>query len=225
MKKLFIIFSLSSILLFGCTPSTQLINSWSDKENTPQEYKNIGVAVLFPNSSNRYITERSIVDELKENGIQAMPTYDVFPMAGKLNELIKDPENPEKAKEFIIKKVTENNIDALMVVTLFNQITEERWVKDRNFNFGGTGYYGTELEGGGSYYDYYSYSLGTIHDNGYFTDKSTYFIECNLYDVASEKLLYRTQTKSANVKSIDEESKKLANIIVKELAKNKVVQK
>lgn len=225
MKRLIFAFFTASVLLTSCGPSTKLINSWSDKENTPQEYENIGVTVLFPQSSSRYITEHNVVDYLKEKGIKAMPTTDVFPMANRLGEITKVMDNSDVIKEKVISKVAENKIDALMIITLFDKTKEQRWVNDRGFAMGGTGYYGTPYGMGGAYYDYYYYSMGTIMDRGYYTDDITYFVECNLYDVASEKLIWRAQTKTLNPTSIEEESKALAYIVVKQLMGKKVITK
>ncbi|MDX8337914.1 hypothetical protein SLH46_01890 [Draconibacterium sp. IB214405] len=224
MKKFSFLFLALSFLFASCS-STKLINSWSDKENTPQEYNNIGVTALFPQSSSRYITEHNVVDYLNEKGIKAMPTTDVFPMAGQLKGAAKELKDSEAIKKSVVAKVTENNIDALMIITMFDKTKEQRWVNDRGFSMGGTGYYGTPYALGGSYYDYYYYSMGTIMDHGYYTDDVTYFIECNLYDVATEKLIWRAQTKTSNPESIEEESKALAYIVVKQLLGKKVISK
>ena len=212
-------------LISSCGTSTKLINSWSDKENTPKKYENIGVAVLFPNASSRYITEHNMVDYLNQKGIPSMPTTDVFPMAGRLSELTEVMDNSDAIKKRVIEKVAENNIDALMIITLFDKTKEERWVNDRSYMMGGTGYYGTPYGVRGAYYDYYYYSMGTIYNDGYYVDDITYFIECNLYDAETEKLIWRAQTKSNNPKSVEEESKALAYIVAKQLINKKVVER
>lgn len=225
MRQLTIVFLLASILFTGCGPSTKLINSWSDEDNTPKSYDNIGVTVLFPDASSRYITEHNMADYLKEKGINAMATTDVFPMAGRLNEITKVMDDSDVIRKKVIDKVTENNIDALMIITLFDKTKEERWVSDRNLAMGGTGYYGTPYGMRGGYYDYYYYSMGTIYDQGYYVDDVTYFVECNLYDAKTEKLIWRAQTKSTNITSIEEESKVLAYIVAKQLVTKKVITK
>lgn len=225
MKQILGLLLLASVVFTGCSPSTKLINSWTDKENTPQDYKNIGVVVFFPQSSSRYITEHNIVDELKSKGINAMPTTDVFPMAGRLNELTKVMDDSEVIRQRVIEKVKENNIDGLMIISLFDKTKEERWVNDRSYMMGGTGYYGTPYGMRGAYYDYYYYSMGTVYNDGYYVDDITYFIECNLYDTESEQLLWRAQTKSVNPTDIEEASKQLAYIISKQLLTKKVVSK
>ena len=222
MKKWQVLVALFALILTSCGPSTKLINSWSDKENTPKKFEKIGVAVLFPDNSNRYITERAIVDNLKSRGINAVATYDIFPFAGRMGEIMeaKGENNPEAIRKIIVQKVTENNFDGFMIVTLFDKRREERWVNDRSLYPGGMGYYGTPYAIPGTYYDYYYYSMAGIYNDGHYVDQITYFLECSLYDVASEKLIWRAQTKSVDVKSMDEETKRLGDIVGYQL-KNK----
>lgn len=224
MKKFNYLILAMCFILTNCA-STKLVNSWTDQENTPQAYKNIGIIALFPNSSNRYVTEHAMVDELKAKGLNGMSTVDVFPLAARLNQAGNKLENSDAIRETVVSKVKENNIDALMIITLFDVTKEQRWVNDRSFTMGGTGFYGSPLGMHGSYYDYYAYSLGTVNNSGYYKDNISYFIECNLYDIESEQLIYRAQTKSTDIKSVEEEAKKLANIVTKNLINKKVVSK
>lgn len=225
MKQVLGLLLLASVFITGCGPSTKLINSWSDKENTPKQFDNIGVTVLFPSSSSRYITEHNIVEDLKKKGLNAMPTTDVFPMAGRLNEITQVMDDSDVIRKKVIEKVKENNIDALMIITLFDKTKEERWVNDRSYMMGGTGYYGTPYGMRGAYYDYYYYSVGAVYNDGYYVDDITYFIECNLYDAETEQLIWRAQTKSINPTDIEEASNALAYIISKQLLTKKVVSK
>jgi len=222
MKKWQVIIALFALILISCGPSTKLIHSWSDKEHTPKKYEKIGVAVLFPDNSNRYITERAIVDNLKARGLNAVATYDIFPFAGRMGEIMegKGENNPEAIRKIIVQKVTENHFDGFMIVTLFDKKREERWVNDRSFTMGGMGYYGTPYAVPGTYYDYYYYSMAGVYNDGHYVDQITYFLETSLYDVASEKLIWRAQTKSVDVKSMDEETKRLGDIVGYQL-KNK----
>lgn len=212
---------LSIITISGCS-STKLINTWSNKELTPTHYDKIGVAVLFKDRSNRYITERAVVDQLKKRDLKAMPTYDVFPFAGQFKEFTKD-KTPEAINKIIVDKINENNFDGFMIITMFDKTQQERWVSDRSFMAGGPGYYGTPYAMAGTYYDYYYYSLGTVYDAGRYVNEVTYYLECNLYDVKSEKLIWRAQSKSVNIQSVSEEAEKLADLIGRQLITKKII--
>ena len=223
MKHLTLAFILLSFILAGCGSSTKLTNSWVDKENTPKHYNKLAIAALTPRDPNRYVTERAIVAKLKEKGISAIPTYEVLPMAGRIGKMKQELGDSEAIKKMVQKKIKENNIDALMVLTVFNKTTEERWVNDRNYHMGGAGYYGSPFGYTGRYYDYYAYSFGTIYNDGYYVDDVTYFIDCNLYDVASEQMIWSGNIKIKNLVSVEEEADVLGYIIARQLYDKKIV--
>ena len=210
-------------LLASCGSSTKLTNSWINKEKVPQSYSKLAVAALTPNNSGRYVTERAIVSKLEEKGIKAVPTYEVLPMAGKIGQLKGELGDSEAIKRMVRTKIEENEFDAIMVLTVFNKQTEERWVNDRNYHMGGAGYYGSPFGYTGRYYDYYAYSFGTIYNDGYYVDDVTYFIDCNLYDVASEEMIWSGHLKIKNPQSVEEEADVMAYIIARQLYDKKIV--
>jgi hypothetical protein len=236
MKKFTAIFILAIVLFTtGCSTSTKLIGSWQNKELTNNHFEKIGVVAISPSESGRYLIERAIADNLKAKTINAMPTYEVFPFAGKMGSLVSTSENPEALKAKIKAKVEENKFDALIIVSLLDQQKEQRYVQDYNSNYwmGGTGYYGTPMVVAGAatmpisygaYYNYYAYNIGVAYESGYYVEDVTYFLECNLYDVAKEELLWTARTKSTNIKSVEEESQKFAEMVVNDMLAKKVIE-
>ncbi len=225
---------ISAIVMVACGSSTQLTSSWKNKDAGTNHYEKIAVVAISPNESNRYLIERALVKDLTAQNFKAEPTYEIFPFAGKMGEIISKSENPEALKERIKNKVKENNIDALMIIAVLDVEKEKRYVNNNNFYMGGTGYYGTPYMGTaaigigvpyayGAYYNYYAYSVGTVYDTGYYVEDVTYFLECNLYDVAKEELLWSGRTKSVNIGSIEEEAVKFSDLIVQDLLAKKVL--
>ena len=224
----------SIILLVACGSSSKLVGSWKNKEVTGKSYEKLAVVAVFPNSSNRYLTERAVVKDLTDANIKAIPTYEIFPFAGKAGEIMSKSENPDALKERIKKKVEDNNIDAIMIISVLDAQKEQRFVQDRtNYNYmGGTGYYGTPVVvpgaaampfAYGAYYNYYAYNVGNVYTSGYYVDDITYFVEFNLYDVEKEELLWSAQTKSMNIKSVEDEAPKIASMVVKDLLLKDVI--
>lgn len=225
---------LSVVLFIACGTSTKLVGTWQNKEITGSKFEKIGIAALTPNNSSRYLIERALASKLKAQNLKAFETYEVFPFAGKMGELVSKSENPEALKMRIKNKVEENKFDALMIITLLDKQKEQRYVQDYNQNYymGGTGYYGTPMVvpgaammpiSYGAYYNYYSYNVGVAYESGYYVDDVTYFLECNLYDVAKEELLWSGRTKSTNIQSVEEEAVKFADMIVKDIMAKKVL--
>ena len=73
------------------------------------------------------------------------------------------------------------------------------------------------------YYGYYSYAYSTVYSTGYYTTATSYFIESNLYDVASQKLMWTAQTNTDDPTSIETESANFARIIADDLMVKKVI--
>lgn len=224
MKNLTYVFLAASLLFMGCS-STKLLQSWENKEQIPKQFNNLAVAALTPNNSNRYIVERAIVDHLKKDGYKAMPTYDAMPFAGRVGELQESVGGSEGIKKMMKAKLEEHKIDGFMVLSVFNKKVEDRWVNDNNYAPHGAGYYGAPFGYAGRYYDYYYYSMGAMYSDGYYVEDVTYYIECNLYDVTSEEMLWSGQISIKNIDSVDDEADKLAYIIVDQLKRKKVLNK
>ncbi len=237
MKKLSIAFLLISILFVGCGPSTKLVRSWANEEVEAKTFEKLAVVALTPNTSSRYLVERAVVKDLKDDNIKAIYTYEIFPMAGKLDQLGDLVKDKETLRKKVIAKVEENGIDALMIISVFDIEKEQRFVSDNNYAGGAAGYYGNPYAMGGmgyygssymvggrhSYYNYYAYSVGTCYTDGYYVDDFTYFLECNLYDVATEELLWTGRTKTVNMESVEDEAIYFAEVVVKEILKKEVI--
>lgn len=213
------------MLLMGCT-NTKLLHSWENKEKIPKHFDNLAITAITPNNSNRYITERAIVEHLKKDGYKAVPTYETLPFAGRIAELSKtanSTEGSEGLKKIIRAKMEENHYDGLMVLSVFNKKTEDRWVNDRTYAPAGAGYYGVPFGYAGRYYDYYYYSMGAMYNSGYYVKDVTYYIECNLYDVVSEDIVWSGQISVKNIESMDVEADKIAYIIADQIDRKKVL--
>lgn len=235
MKKIAKFLILAGVLFTSaCSTSTKLIGSWQNKEITNSHFEKLGVVAISPGESGRYLIERAVASNLKSKNINALPTYEVFPFAGKMGEVISKSENPEALKARIKSKVEEQKFDALLIISLLDKEKEQRYVQDYNSNYwmGGTGYYGTPMVVAGAaampiaygaYYNYYSYNLGVAYESGYYVEDVTYFLECNLYDVAKEELLWTARTKSTNIKSVEEEAQKFADMVVNDILAKKVI--
>jgi hypothetical protein len=225
MKKLTFVFLASILLLSGCS-NMKLLRSWENKEQIPKQFNNLAIAALTPNNSNRYIVERAIVDYLKKDGYKVMPTYDAMPFAGRIGELGKDAGGSEGIKKIVRAKMEEHKIDGLMVLSVFNKEIEDRWVNNRSYAPYGAGYYGVPFGYAGRYYDYYSYSMGTtIYNDGHYVKDVTYYIECNLYAVASEEILWSGQISVKNIENMEAQADELAYIITQQLIRKKVLSK
>ncbi|MFQ3225757.1 MAG: hypothetical protein ACI8Z5_002021 [Lentimonas sp.] len=82
-----ILFCLLSLLLLVSCKSTSLtpINTGSDPKWTGEPHYEVLVAVLLYNPELRVVFENKIVEELKQEGIDAVPSFTVMPQVSLLN--------------------------------------------------------------------------------------------------------------------------------------------
>jgi hypothetical protein len=224
MRKNTILFA-SIALLLGCSASNELRVSWKTGEYEPKTYKNIGVVAILPKTSTRVEIETAVADAFAVRGIPCRTTWSIWAFANN-PELLKEAGfEGENMKKIIIQKVTEQKIDALLVISLFDSKKETRYVPGRSASIGVGFSPGMYPAYGYPYYGYIGYSFTTMSEPGYYEDASTYFTETNLYDIASEKLIWTGQISTEMQSPLEEEVYKFARVLVGGMLKDKVLTK
>ena len=209
MKKLFLLFVMCG-LLAGCT-STQLTYIYKNGDYDMKSYKRLAVLAIVPNTHGRVELEKAIVAELRSKGVRAMETWSIFVFANDPELIKKAGFTGDKRKEIIKEKVTQNDIDAILTVTMFDSKKEERYVPGSSVSVGvgvGAPVYGYP------YAAYMGYAWEVTSEPGYYEDASTYFLETNLYDIASEKLLWTGQTKTKMNYSLEQETERFSKVVI-----------
>lgn len=209
-------FYIAFLMVVSSCRSTELIGSWKREDISAKSYKDVGVVVMTPNMSTRSIVESDIAIILRQKGIKATPTFDIFPFAAKRG--LFEEVDAEEMRQHVKERVTKFGFEALLIVAILDQKTETRYNQGSSFSLAVPAYQY-------NYYGYYQWAYATVSAPGYYTTKTTYFLESNLYDVASEGLIWTAQTKTKkDASSIHKESKVFANIIVQEILKKKAIQ-
>ncbi len=207
-------FQLVLLLAVSCR-STELMGSWKREDITPQHYADVGIVLMTSNMSTRSIVEVDLATNLAEHGIKASPTFDIFPFAAQ-RELFEDTD-PEETKQHIRERIRKFGFEAILIITLLDQATETRYNQGSTFSLAVPAYQY-------NYYGYYQYAYATISTPGYYTTKTTYFLESNLYDVETEGLIWTAQTKTTrDASSIHKDSEIFADIITQEIVKKKAL--
>ena len=224
MKKLLSII-ITGMILSGCSPSTEMMTAWKTGEYAPKQYKNIGILAMLKSNEARIDVENSIRDAMKAQGINGTDTWSIWQFANNPEIMKKMGMEGEKLKETIKLKVAEQNMDALLIVTLFDAFKEKRYVPGKSTSVGVGFSPGMYPAYGYPYYGYVGYSFTTMSTPGYYQDASTYFVESNLYDIASEKLIWTGQTSTKMESSLEVEAEKLGRVLVKGMIQGKVLAK
>ena len=200
---------LLSGILYACAPSTQITASWHDPD-TDAEYNNLLVAALTHNLEAKSTVEGELVVALQNEEVGVTNSGKLF-APNFTKDIAED-------KEKLLAKIRENGNDAILTIALLDQKTETRYVP-------GSATYAPTVSFGfyGGFYNYYNYRYPAVYDPGYYTQDKTYFLETNLYDAETEKLLWSAQSRTYNPIDIDSFSEEFAGIIVARLKKEGLI--
>lgn len=228
MKFLFYGF-LAIVLFSGCAKkTTSLLGSWTMENLEPKQYEKLAIIVFSPNIDAKANVELALADEFEKAGVKAMSTFSLFTLASNMKEIKDAGITDEQIQEGMKQKVKANNIDALLIISVLDRKEHERYVQGSGASVGislASPYYNNMAYPAYSYpyYGYYSYTVASTSKPGYYKTTTDYFVESNLYDVASEKLIYTAQTKSKELTSVEKEAPKFAKIIVTDIIQKKAL--
>lgn len=206
MRTINYVFILAVVLVFiSCSSSQKVLSSWVNKEELKgKKYSKVFIAVLTQNTSSKTILEYDLAATLNEQGYQTVKSTDA--LSGSFRD------NPNLTKDDVLAKVRETNCDVILTVTLLDSKTETRYIPGTSVYasyapYPAYGYYG----GFGTYYGYYA---PAIYSSGYYTTDKTYFLESNLFDAATEKILWSVQSSTYNPDNIKEFSSRYCKLLV-----------
>lgn len=209
MRKLFLQISTIVLIFSSCATNSMITGSWRDQSIDLKKYSRIFVAVMTDNVPARQKVEDEISSSLKSLGLTTVKSIDVFPP--NLTNM-----GPIRS-DFAMQKVAATNSDAILTIALIDSKSESKYVPNVSvYPVNSFGYYRTF----GGYYDFW---YGNLYNNGYYTTENTYYIETNLYDASSGKLVWSTQSESYNPGSLDSFLSGYKKAMTKQLKKDNLI--
>jgi hypothetical protein len=193
-------FIFAAFVLDGCSSSTFITASWKSPSQSTQKYNRILAAALTRNTIAKSTVEDAMATALTANlNVSVVKSID---------ELPPDITNADTDKATIMNKVKDKNIDAILTISLIDKETESRYVPGGGLYdpIGGFGYYG-------NFRGYYNYWYPYAYTQGYYVEEKIYFIETNLYDALTEKLVWSAQSKTYDPSDLKTFSKDFATTI------------
>jgi len=189
----------SIVLLFACTPATQLVNTWVDPSLTAETVKpftNVLVIARIKDATSNRVAEDKIVAKLK---MPASPSY-AFLLPSDTNTVAVD------------EKLKKAGFDGLIAMRL-TEVNESL-----NYQQGSGGYYGGYYGGRpGGYYGYY----GTP---GYYTQDKTFYVETSIFSLVTGKLMWSGTTASMNPTQLDKTLDEIIYAIRTDLTKRGLIK-
>ncbi|HXX58430.1 MAG TPA: hypothetical protein VEI96_10555 [Thermodesulfovibrionales bacterium] len=158
------------VLLLACaTSKTKVTKVWVDQEYQGQQFRKMLVVGPSQTQKVRVLFEDEFVKQLRKYGIDAIPSYTVFPQETKVD------------KEILEAKVAELKADAVLLTRI---VFREMGGQTRSANDIPEGYYYRMPDMYGRSFS----STGEIFNNA--PDNQLFMIETNLYDAKTEKLIW-----------------------------------
>jgi hypothetical protein len=211
MKKNLSILSLSLlVVMLSCSPSVKILGAWTGPSTPAEGYSNIFVTALTDNILARQTVETDLDNLLMEEGVNAKSSFDILPPGFKSSNV---------DKEEVLEKIRELGSDAILTVAVLDQTNETRYVPGSTmYSPMGYGYYGR-------FWGYYNYYNPVMYDPGYYTTDKNYYLEANLYDAATEELVWSSQSETTNPSSIETFSRSFSTTIINQLIKDGLLAK
>jgi hypothetical protein len=206
MKNLVCLF-LTAVLLGSCSPATYITGSWKSPAAVPKPYSSIMVAALTNNTIAKATLENDLSKSLGAE-IHVLKSIDEFPP---------NISTSDSSKTTIMNKVKDKNVDAILTVSILSKETETRYVPGRSpYDPMTFGFYN-------DFWGYYNYWSPRFYDQGYYMQNKVYFIETNLYDTKTEKLMWSAQSKTYDPEDLQVFSKEFATVIVGKMRTDGVI--
>jgi hypothetical protein len=190
----------------SCSKSTvKATASWVNKEKIREEpYKSVLIIVLTENMDAKVAIENDLAVAARERGLKAYTFLDVFGPIATVEFLPKHEIIQKRASELPAETIFTVAVVDVMSTTRYHPSSEMMYTPVASY-----GYYGNF----GGYYG----NVMSVYQPGYYTSTKKYFLESNLYDVASGELLMSIQSKAVDPQSIKKASTKYTATLMEEI--------
>ena len=204
MKARIIVSLIALTFLWSC--STTMKYTWTKENFDGKSFDKVLVLTISKNLKSRTLFENTVVDLLKEEGINATNALNVFTPVEKLDEL---------SEEEIGNRIKSGGYDAVLITSLVEVNTKDVRVDNYNYYpymYGGRYGYGYRS------FIYYNYDF--MYSDQYREEK-TYVLETRLYDVnetdAKEAVVWSGQSELVDPSGSESASKTYSKSLVKTL--------
>lgn len=207
MKRILVMVALLAIAVtaVSCGTTTTMTQRWSDPAYVGQPGQKMMVIALAKSERNQMVWESAFS--------QALTREKVTPLVG---SKFLPPNNA--ADEATLKQVVKESGANLAAVTRLIAVDKETsYVPGSTYYTPAPAYYGM--------YGYYNSAYAMVHDPGYYQENTIVKLETNVYDVATEKLVWSGVTETLNPETAQEVANSVAYKVTEDMVKSKVIRK
>jgi hypothetical protein len=186
----------------GCSTTT-LLTSWNDSTVQSYTLKKPLVVAIVRTPLIRKKLEDEFVKSFQKIGINAVPSYTIFPEIGDL------------APDAVKARLPSIGRDSILVIRLLDVKQETVHVPARTDVYAGGGYARPAYYG--SYGGYYANSVSIVSSPAYNYVEKKYVAESNIYDAIDGKMIWTGATETEDTKSIDSAVADFTTILMKDI--------
>lgn len=199
-SRISIVLILVSISIIACSPANRITSSWTNSNYKHEKtYDKIFIAALVTNPHVRAHIEEEMRQNISLRGISVESSLDYFPP--------KFTKNKPPDVQSMINKIKELDCGLIFTISLIEKQSETRYIP------GSAGIYGPYAGYNMRFRGFYSYWYPYMYDPGYYVTDKTYFMEGNIFETATETLLWSVQTETINPASVEKFSKELVSLM------------
>jgi hypothetical protein len=186
------------VLLTACS-GTRVTGVWKKSDYAGPPFKSLMVVGLTGELLNKALWENIMADRLRQNGLTTALSVNSFPADGVVGE------------REIINLVIARNIDGVLVTRLVDTRLEQVYLPPLGaFYDEPYGYYSR-------FSRYYPYAYHRVYSPGYTSTFTTVLLETNLYDAATQQLIWSMSTDTVGFDSgnevVEEVSRKVVDLL------------
>jgi hypothetical protein len=202
---------LLALIMSECGPTQKITGSWASPEaKSKGPYTKVFVVVLSQNETANYDIEAQTANVLISRGFKVVRSTDIFPPKFSITK--------DLTREQLTESIAKRGCDAILTLALLDSKAVESYHPGTVYAPVNYGYYG-------SYYGYYNYYYPQVYSPGYYSVDKTFYLEANLYDLASDKLLWSVQSEARNPKDLNTWFKSYSTMLINHLKSKGLNQK
>jgi hypothetical protein len=206
--KSFITINILAIILVlaACSTGTKLTGSWSAEPGKSYNLKNIAIIGVASKPEVRKGVEDAIETLLDSKG---------FNSTGALMFLPPHASKENITREIVVELLEFNKFDGVVTISLIRKDEESRYVSGSYYYV--PAYYDVPFN------DYYGQMTSYVYSPGYYEESVSFLLQTNLYSFPDGKLLWAAQTETNPMGGMDQVAAGLANTLVNEMIKSKII--
>ena len=186
-------------MLASCAPTTKVNSVWKD-DHYQGPIRKITVIGASEKKAVRQLFEDEFVRELKVHGTDALASHTVLPL-----DQLAD-------KEKAAAKIRSLGADTVLIARLVDKKTVQTSLPSQPYIIP-------------YYYNYFSSYYGQIITPVYIVQDDYAYVETNLYDLKTEKLIWSARSETWMVESDDTLIKAFIKVMVDRLSADKIIPK